>query len=80
MLTAFGQALGYPDIDPQHGLFDLGGDSLTATKLAAWAGSTFHVSVKASDVLRFQTPSSFAALIEERGAGDPAEAKENAAS
>ncbi|WP_051790469.1 phosphopantetheine-binding protein [Streptomyces sp. NRRL S-1022] len=77
VLTAFGQALGYPDIDPQDGLFDLGGDSLTATKLAAWAGSAFHVTFKASDVLRFQTPSAFAALIEERGAGAPAEPKEN---
>ncbi|MBN0047120.1 acyltransferase domain-containing protein [Streptomyces actuosus] len=80
VLTAFGQALGYPDIDPRDGLFDLGGDSLTATKLAAWAGSTFRVTVKASDVLRFQTPSAFAALIEERRAGAPTQAKENPAS
>lgn len=42
VLTAFGQALGHPDIDPQDGLFDPGGDSLTATELAA----TFHLTVK----------------------------------
>ncbi|WP_020123020.1 type I polyketide synthase [Streptomyces canus] len=80
VLTAFGQALGCPDIDPRDGLFDLGGDSLTATKLAAWAGSTFHVTVSASDVLRFQTPSAFTTLIEERGAGAPVQTKENPAS
>ncbi|MFF9155158.1 type I polyketide synthase [Streptomyces sp. NPDC014846] len=79
VLTAFGQALGYPDVDPRDGLFDLGGDSLTATKLAAWAGSTFHVTLKTSDVLRFQTPSAFAALIEERRFDAGAEPKENPA-
>ncbi|MFJ6841803.1 type I polyketide synthase [Streptomyces griseoluteus] len=80
VLTAFGQALGYPDIDPRDGLFDLGGDSLTATKLAAWAAAAFHVTVRASDVLRFQSPASFAALLEERGADAFAAEKETPAS
>ncbi|WP_406175042.1 type I polyketide synthase [Streptomyces sp. NBC_00996] len=68
LLGAFTQALGYPDIDPHDGLFDLGGDSLTATKLAAWAAASFHVTVNAADVLRSQTPAALAALLDERGA------------
>ncbi|MFF8730920.1 type I polyketide synthase [Streptomyces sp. NPDC015171] len=68
VLGAFTQALGYPDIDPHEGLFDLGGDSLTATKLAAWAAAAFHITVNAGDVLRSQTPAALAALLEERGA------------
>ncbi|MFJ9821766.1 type I polyketide synthase [Streptomyces sp. NPDC101151] len=79
VLSAFTQALGYPDIDPHDGLFDLGGDSLTATKLAAWAAASFHITVNTADILRSQTPSALAALLEERGATS-ASAKETAAS
>ncbi|MEU1408218.1 beta-ketoacyl synthase N-terminal-like domain-containing protein [Streptomyces sp. NPDC005728] len=78
VLGAFTQALGYPDIDPHDGLFDLGGDSLTATKLAAWAAASFDVTVKAADVLRSQTPSALATLLQERGAAS-ASAKETSA-
>ncbi|MEU8695393.1 beta-ketoacyl synthase N-terminal-like domain-containing protein [Streptomyces sp. NPDC048665] len=79
VLGAFTQALGHPDIDPHEGLFDLGGDSLTATKLAAWAAASFHVTLNAGDVLRSQTPSAIAALLQERGAASDS-AKETSAS
>lgn len=37
-------------------------------KLAAWAAASFHVTVKAADVLRSQTPAALAALLDEHGA------------
>jgi acyl transferase domain-containing protein len=79
VLTAFAQALGYPDIDPEDNFFDLGGDSLTATKLAAWAATTFHVPLAASDVLRSQTAAALVSLLHQRGAA-PVTAQEVPAS
>ncbi|MBH1934819.1 acyltransferase domain-containing protein [Streptomyces sp. AV19] len=69
VLTAFGQALGIPGIEPDDSLFDLGGDSLTAVKLASWAAEEFAAPVTAADVLRGQDARTLATLLEERGAG-----------
>ncbi|MEV8033708.1 type I polyketide synthase [Streptomyces sp. NPDC086182] len=68
VLTSFGQALGFDDVEPADSLFDLGGDSLTATKLASWAASAFSVNVTTADILRCQSAAALAAWLEERGA------------
>lgn len=66
VLKAFGQALGVPNIEVHDSFFDLGGDSLIATKLASWAGSEFRVPVSAADILGSLDLGSLAKVIEER--------------
>ncbi|GHB32034.1 hypothetical protein GCM10010377_22870 [Streptomyces viridiviolaceus] len=66
VLDAYGKALGTPDVEAHDGFLDLGGDSLLATKLAAWAATEFQVPVSAVDVLRAANAASLARLIRER--------------
>ncbi|GAB7051214.1 type I polyketide synthase [Catenuloplanes indicus] len=61
--TAFRQALGVAQLTGADDFFELGGDSITATKLAAWARGTFGVPVSAVHVLRTRTAASLAAHI-----------------
>lgn len=63
---AFAQALGFAEVSGDADLFQLGGDSLTATKLAAWARRRFAVPVEAVDVIRARTAAACARLLEER--------------
>ncbi|MFB7780987.1 type I polyketide synthase [Streptomyces bauhiniae] len=67
VLDAFRNALGIPDVEPHDGFLDLGGDSLLAAKLAAWAAAEFQVPVAAADVLRGTDAASLTRLIRERG-------------
>ncbi|GAA4809061.1 type I polyketide synthase [Streptomyces ziwulingensis] len=66
VLGAFGKALGIPDVAGHDGFLDLGGDSLVATRLAAWATAEFQVSVSAADILKAATAASLARLIQDR--------------
>jgi acyl transferase domain-containing protein len=66
VLDAFGGALGIPDVEPEDNLFDLGGDSLIATKIAAWARAQFAATVSVADIIRSGDASRLARLIEER--------------
>ena len=70
---AFAQALGLADIDENSDLFHLGGDSLTATKLAAWAQRRFGVSLKAVDIIRARTVIACTRLIDQRRREETAE-------
>jgi acyl transferase domain-containing protein/thioesterase domain-containing protein len=73
--AAFAQALGLPGVSARDDLFQLGGDSLTATRLAAWVRRRFAAPVRAADVVRARTPAACARLVEERtgqGGGVPA--------
>ncbi|MFF5860419.1 type I polyketide synthase [Streptomyces sp. NPDC012751] len=67
VLDAFRNALGIPDVEPHDGFLDLGGDSLLAAKLAAWATAEFRVPVSAADVLRGTGAASLTRLIRTRG-------------
>ncbi|MFY0577871.1 acyl carrier protein [Cystobacter fuscus] len=58
-----------PDIEAQDSFFDLGGDSLIATKVASWARTEFAVAVTAADILRGRNAATLAAVIAERRAG-----------
>jgi phthiocerol/phenolphthiocerol synthesis type-I polyketide synthase E len=66
VLDAFGKALGVPDVEAHDSFLDLGGDSLLATKLAAWARAEFQVPVSAADLLRSMNAAALACLIQER--------------
>jgi acyl transferase domain-containing protein len=64
--SAFADALGLDTFGPGDDFFDAGGDSLIATKLAAWARGRFGVSVTAADIIRGRTVAACACLITER--------------
>ncbi|MEV0440491.1 beta-ketoacyl synthase N-terminal-like domain-containing protein [Streptomyces spectabilis] len=66
VLDAFGGALGLPDVEPEDNFFDLGGDSLIATKVAAWARARFAATVSVADIIRSGDAGRLARLIEER--------------
>lgn len=68
VLGAFETALGLPDIEPAENFFDLGGDSLIAMKIAAWATTEFGVPLSAQDVISSPQAGSLAELIEHRRA------------
>lgn len=63
---AFAQALGLDDVGPADDFFQLGGDSLIATKLAAWARRRFDVTLAAVDIIRARTVRACAQLVEQR--------------
>ncbi|WNG27708.1 acyltransferase domain-containing protein [Cystobacter fuscus] len=69
VLMAFSKALGVPDIEAQDSFFDLGGDSLIATKVASWARTEFAVTVTAADILRGRNAATLAAVIAKRREG-----------
>jgi acyl transferase domain-containing protein len=66
VLDAFGRALGIPDVEPGDNFFDLGGDSLIATKVAAWARAQFAAAISVADIIRSGDAGRLARLIEER--------------
>jgi phthiocerol/phenolphthiocerol synthesis type-I polyketide synthase E len=66
VLGAFGGALGIPDVEPEDNFFDLGGDSLIAVKVAAWAATEFAAAVSGADIIRSGDAGRLARLIEER--------------
>lgn len=68
ILDAFAQALGVPDVDADDNFFDLGGDSLIATKIAAWVQSRFATPIGVGDIIKSGDAGQLAKLIEKRTA------------
>jgi len=64
--VAFAQALGLERIGSSDDFFDLGGDSLIATKLANWARRRFGTPLTAVDIIRARTVAACADLVEQR--------------
>ncbi len=63
---AFAEVLGVTGVGPSDNFFDLGGDSLIATQLAAWVRRTFQVTVSVREVLSRPTPGALATLLDNR--------------
>jgi acyl transferase domain-containing protein len=63
---AFAEVLGVTGVGPSDNFFDLGGDSLIATQLAAWLRRTFQVTVSVREVLTRPTPDALATLLDHR--------------
>ncbi|MEX5636139.1 type I polyketide synthase [Parafrankia sp. FMc2] len=63
---AIGDILGISDVGERESFFDLGGDSLIATRLAAWTRTAFGVDFSAKEVLTNPTAARIAGLVEER--------------
>ncbi|MDG4773091.1 type I polyketide synthase [Solwaraspora sp. WMMD792] len=63
---AIGDVLGINDVGEHESFFDLGGDSLIATRLAAWTRTAFGVEFSAKEVLTNPTAARIADLVEER--------------
>ncbi|WP_168702230.1 non-ribosomal peptide synthetase, partial [Gordonia paraffinivorans] len=70
-----GEILGIDEVSVTASLFDLGGNSLTATRVAARAAEVFDAAVAARDLFGAPTVRGLAAIIEQRlaeeGDGDP---------
>ncbi|WP_406205872.1 acyltransferase domain-containing protein [Kitasatospora sp. NBC_01560] len=66
---AFADILGLSVIDSHENFFDLGGDSLIATRLAAWVREQFAVEFSVRDVFLAPTVAGLTAVVEERLAG-----------
>jgi acyl transferase domain-containing protein len=69
---AFAQALGLELLSPADDFFDAGGDSLIATKLAAWSRRRFGVPLTAADVIRSRTVTGCADIVTGRLRADQA--------
>ncbi|MEV6479347.1 beta-ketoacyl synthase N-terminal-like domain-containing protein [Streptomyces sp. NPDC051576] len=66
VLHLFQEALGLPDIAPDESFFELGGDSLIATKLLARIRDTYPVDIKMRSLFTAATAADLAALIEQQ--------------
>ncbi|MFG2111822.1 type I polyketide synthase [Streptomyces sp. NPDC048718] len=66
---AFAEILGLSHLDRHENFFDLGGDSLIATRLAGWIRDEFAVELSVRDVFLAPTVAGLAAAVEERLAG-----------
>jgi phthiocerol/phenolphthiocerol synthesis type-I polyketide synthase E len=66
---AFRDVLGLAEIDAHDDFFDLGGDSLVATQLAAWIRRRFDVPLSAKEIFGAPTVRRLTGLLEERLAG-----------
>ncbi|MFF7450316.1 MULTISPECIES: beta-ketoacyl synthase N-terminal-like domain-containing protein [unclassified Streptomyces] len=64
VLRLFSEALGLEDIEPDESFFDLGGDSLIATKLLAEIRAVHPVEIKARALFATPTAAGLAELIE----------------
>ncbi|ANZ40540.1 hypothetical protein BBK82_35580 [Lentzea guizhouensis] len=62
----FTEMLGLPDVDPDDSFFDLGGDSLVATRLVARVGQIFPVALELRAMYVAPSVRELAALIDER--------------
>ncbi|MET9503386.1 amino acid adenylation domain-containing protein [Streptomyces sp. NPDC006622] len=68
----FAQVLGLPRVGVTESFFDLGGHSLTATRLAARLRHTFGVELGLRDLFESSTPAAVAALLGTAGPARPA--------
>ncbi|MEV5446637.1 acyl carrier protein, partial [Streptomyces sp. NPDC052644] len=75
VLRLFGEALGLPDIEPDESFFELGGDSLIATRVLARIREVYPVDIKMRSLFASATAADLAALIESRLA-DPDRARD----
>jgi acyl transferase domain-containing protein len=64
--AAFAQSLGLERIGVHDDFFQLGGDSLAATKVAAWGRRRFGVPLTAVDIIRARTVAASARMVEQR--------------
>lgn len=62
----FRELLGLDEVEPSDSLFDLGGDSVLATRLAAWLRDTFHIPLETREVFVHPTVASLAELTDRR--------------
>ncbi|MFC8506948.1 beta-ketoacyl synthase N-terminal-like domain-containing protein [Streptomyces sp. NPDC057411] len=62
----FAEILDLPEVDPDESFFDLGGDSLIATRLVARVRETYPVELAPKELITAPTAEEFAALIEAR--------------
>ncbi|MFF3911430.1 type I polyketide synthase, partial [Streptomyces sp. NPDC001848] len=69
VLRLFGEALGLPDIGPEESFFDLGGDSLVATRLLGQLRAVYPVEISMRELFSAATAADLAALIEKELAG-----------
>ncbi|WP_046731288.1 hybrid non-ribosomal peptide synthetase/type I polyketide synthase [Streptomyces humi] len=62
----FRELLGLDEVEPSDSLFDLGGDSVLATRLAAWLRDTFHIPLETREVFVHPTVAALAELTDRR--------------
>ncbi|WP_329251613.1 amino acid adenylation domain-containing protein [Streptomyces sp. NBC_01478] len=62
----FRELLGLDEIEPADSLFELGGDSVLATRLAAWLRDTFHIPLETREVFVHPTVEALAELTDRR--------------
>ncbi|MFD4375297.1 beta-ketoacyl synthase N-terminal-like domain-containing protein [Streptomyces sp. NPDC058527] len=62
----FAEILDLPEVEPDESFFDLGGDSLIATRLVARVRETWPVELAPKELLAAPTAQEFAALIDAR--------------
>ncbi|WP_251092324.1 non-ribosomal peptide synthetase/type I polyketide synthase [Streptomyces sp. Caat 7-52] len=62
----FRQLLGLDEVAPDDSLFDLGGDSVLVTRLAAWLRDTYGIPLEAREIFTTPTVSGLAGLTERR--------------
>ncbi|MEU8957505.1 beta-ketoacyl synthase N-terminal-like domain-containing protein [Streptomyces sp. NPDC048518] len=62
----FAEILDLPEVEPDESFFDLGGDSLIATRLVARIRETYPVELAPKELITAPTAAEFAALIEAR--------------
>ncbi|MFE5794732.1 amino acid adenylation domain-containing protein [Streptomyces sp. NPDC056503] len=62
----FRDLLGLDDIAPADSLFDLGGDSVVAARLAAWIRDTYPVHLETREIFAHPTVAALAALVDDR--------------
>ncbi|MGW2892502.1 amino acid adenylation domain-containing protein [Streptomyces griseoruber] len=62
----FRELLGLDEVEPSDSLFDLGGDSVLATRLAAWLRDSFRIQLETREVFTHPTVTALAELTDRR--------------
>jgi acyl carrier protein len=75
----WGNVLGLPRVSVQHNFFELGGDSLLATKLAFQVRTVFEIELPLTTLFRHPTIADLASVVEEELAGQMDELSEEEA-
>ncbi|MFD6058124.1 amino acid adenylation domain-containing protein [Rhodococcus wratislaviensis] len=65
----FAEVLGNAEVGTRHNFFDLGGNSLLATRVSARVSAVFDIDVTVKDVFEAPTVAELASRIEERSGG-----------
>ncbi|MCZ4587507.1 amino acid adenylation domain-containing protein [Rhodococcus opacus] len=66
----FAEVLGGAEVGTRHNFFDLGGNSLLATRVSARVSAVFDIDVTVKDVFEAPTVAELASRIEERSGGE----------